>query len=70
MSRSLRLLHLLRLLQSLRGRRHSVTAARLAEDLEVPERTINCDVADLVAQGAPISGEAGVSSAAASSCRP
>jgi len=57
MSRSLRLLNLL---QALRGRRHPVTAARLAEDLEVSERTIYRDVADLVAQGAPISGEAGV----------
>lgn len=57
MSRSARLL---RLLQALRGRRHPVTAARLAEDLEVSERTIYRDVADLIAQGAPISGEAGV----------
>jgi predicted DNA-binding transcriptional regulator YafY len=57
MSRSTRLLHLL---QALRGRRHPVTAARLAEDLGVSERTIYRDVADLMAQGAPISGEAGV----------
>ncbi len=55
-SRSTRLL---RLLQALRGRRHPVTAARLAETLEVSERTIYRDVADLIAQGAPISGEAG-----------
>src|SRR5271156_6729432 len=57
MSRSTRLL---RLLQALRGRRHPVTAARLAQALEVSERTIYRDVADLMAQGAPISGEAGV----------
>jgi predicted DNA-binding transcriptional regulator YafY len=57
LSRSTRLL---RLLQALRGRRHPVTAARLAEALEVSERTIYRDVADLTAQGAPISGEAGV----------
>src|SRR5277367_3886897 len=57
MSRSVRLL---RLLQAMRGRHHPVTAARLAEELEVSERTIYRDVADLMAQGAPISGEAGV----------
>src|SRR5271169_1825979 len=57
MSRSTRLL---RLLQAMRGRRQPVTAARLAEELEVSERTIYRDVADLMAQGAPISGEAGV----------
>src|ERR1700728_2702361 len=57
MSRSTRLLHLL---QALRGRRHPVTAARLAEELEVSERTIYRDVAELMAQGAPISGEAGI----------
>jgi predicted DNA-binding transcriptional regulator YafY len=51
---------LLRLLQAMRGRHHPVTAARLAEELEVSERTIYRDIADLVAQGAPISGEAGV----------
>jgi predicted DNA-binding transcriptional regulator YafY len=57
MSRSARLL---RLLQAMRGRRTPVTAARLAETLEVSERTIYRDVADLIAQGAPIEGEAGV----------
>jgi predicted DNA-binding transcriptional regulator YafY len=44
----------------MRGRRQPVTAARLAEALEVSERTIYRDVADLMAQGAPIEGEAGV----------
>ena len=44
----------------MRGRRQPVTAARLAEALEVSERTIYRDVAELMAQGAPIEGEAGV----------
>ncbi len=57
MSRSTRLLSLL---QAMRGRRQPVTAAQLAEALEVSERTIYRDIADLVAQGAPIDGEAGV----------
>jgi predicted DNA-binding transcriptional regulator YafY len=57
MSRSARLL---RLLQALRGRRYPVTAARLAQELEVSERTIYRDVAELIVQGAPIGGEAGV----------
>ena len=37
-----------------------VTARALAEALEVSERTIYRDIADLVASGAPIDGEAGV----------
>jgi predicted DNA-binding transcriptional regulator YafY len=57
MSRSARLLDLL---QALRGRRRPVTAAQLAADLDVSERTIYRDVATLVAQGAPIQGEAGI----------
>ncbi|MEJ0066571.1 MAG: HTH domain-containing protein [Caulobacteraceae bacterium] len=57
MSRSARLLDLL---QALRGRRQPVTAAYLAEQLEVSERTIYRDVATLMSQGAPIQGEAGV----------
>lgn len=57
MSRSARLL---RLLQAMRGHRRPVTAARLAEALEVSERTIYRDIAELMAQGAPIDGEAGV----------
>jgi predicted DNA-binding transcriptional regulator YafY len=57
MSRSVRLL---RLLQAMRGLHQPVTAARLAETLEVSERTIYRDVAELMAQGAPIEGEAGV----------
>jgi predicted DNA-binding transcriptional regulator YafY len=57
MSRSTRLLSLL---QTMRGRHRPVTAAQLAVELEVSERTIYRDVADLMAQGAPIEGEAGV----------
>jgi predicted DNA-binding transcriptional regulator YafY len=47
-------------LQALRARRHPVTAATLARELEVSERTIYRDLADLAAQGAPIQGEAGI----------
>ena len=50
---------LFRLVQLLRGRRLS-TAAWLAGKLEVSQRTIYRDVADLQAQGVPIDGEAGV----------
>lgn len=57
MSRSARLLLLL---QAFRGRRGPVTAAELARSLEVSERTIYRDLAELAAQGAPIEGEAGV----------
>jgi predicted DNA-binding transcriptional regulator YafY len=56
-SRSARLL---RLLQALRGRRRPVTAAQLASEMEVSERTIYRDLAELASQGAPIEGAAGV----------
>lgn len=56
MRRADRLFQLLRLL-----RRHRLTtAAQLAERLEVSERTIYRDVADLCKSGIPIEGEAGV----------
>lgn len=42
------------------GRGRVVTARRMAEDLEVSERTIYRSIADLVAAGVPIDGEAGV----------
>jgi len=42
------------------GRGRVVTAARLAEQLEVSERTIYRDIQDLMASGVPIDGEAGV----------
>jgi predicted DNA-binding transcriptional regulator YafY len=48
------------LLQALNRRRRAVTAAQLARELEVSERTIYRDLAELAAQGAPVEGEAGV----------
>jgi predicted DNA-binding transcriptional regulator YafY len=50
---------LFRLVQLIRGRRLS-TARFLAARLEVCARTVYRDVADLMAQGVPIEGEAGV----------
>ncbi len=50
---------LFQIVQLIRGRRLS-TAQFLAERLEVSERTVYRDVADLMAQGVPIEGEAGV----------
>lgn len=50
---------LFEIVQLVRGRRLS-TAAFLATRLEVSERTVYRDVADLAAQGVPIEGEAGV----------
>jgi predicted DNA-binding transcriptional regulator YafY len=50
---------LFQLVQLIRGRRLS-TAAWLAQRLEVSERTVYRDVADLQHQGVPIEGEAGV----------
>jgi predicted DNA-binding transcriptional regulator YafY len=43
-----------------RSKRSVVTAARLADNLGVSERTIYRDLADLVRSGVPIRGEAGV----------
>ncbi|RFU45460.1 YafY family protein [Paraburkholderia sp. DHOC27] len=51
---------LLRLTEILRTRRRAVTAAQLAAELVVSERTIYRDVAELMAQGVPIEGGAGV----------
>jgi predicted DNA-binding transcriptional regulator YafY len=56
MRRADRLFHIIQLI---RGRRLT-TAAFLADRLEVSERTIYRDVADLQHQGVPIDGEAGV----------
>jgi predicted DNA-binding transcriptional regulator YafY len=50
---------LFQIVQRSRGRRLS-TARYLAERLEVSERTLYRDVADLMAQGVPIEGEAGL----------
>lgn len=57
MSRSARLLDLI---QALRRHRRPVTAAALAAELDVSERTIYRDVATLAGRGAPIEGAAGL----------
>ncbi|MET0191708.1 MAG: HTH domain-containing protein, partial [Pseudonocardia sediminis] len=54
--RASRLVTLLFVLQ----RRRAATASELAAELEVSERTIYRDVADLSGSGVPIAGEAGV----------
>jgi predicted DNA-binding transcriptional regulator YafY len=56
MRRADRLFHIIQLV---RGRRLT-TAAYLAQRLEVSERTIYRDIADLQVQGVPLEGEAGV----------
>lgn len=48
------------LMDALRGNRRPVTAARLAEQLGVSERTIYRDIQTLGSLGAPLQGEAGV----------
>lgn len=50
---------LFQIVQLIRGRRLT-TAAHLAQRLEVSERTVYRDIADLQNQGVPIEGEAGV----------
>jgi len=50
---------LFEIVHHLRGRRLT-TAAQLSEWLEVSERTVYRDIADLLASGVPIDGEAGV----------
>lgn len=56
MRRADRLFQIIQLLR----RRHVLTAAAIAQDLEVSERTVYRDIADLVRSGVPIAGEAGV----------
>ncbi len=56
MRRADRLFQIIQLLR----RRHVVTAAFLARELEVSERTVYRDIRDLVSSGVPIDGEAGV----------
>ncbi len=51
---------LMRLALEAVAKRYKVTAAQLAEELEVTVRTVYRDVATLVATGAPIRGERGV----------
>ena len=50
---------LFQIVQYLRGGRLT-TAAQLADKLEVSERTIYRDIADLIGSGVPVEGEAGV----------
>ena len=56
MRRADRLFQVIQLLR----RRHVLTAAAIAQELEVSERTVYRDIADLVRSGVPIAGEAGV----------
>jgi len=56
-SKSERLFELLTLLRS---KRYAVTAAQLAERMEVSERTIYRDIQSLIGSGVPIQGEAGI----------
>ncbi|MFA5951185.1 MAG: YafY family protein [Hyphomicrobium sp.] len=51
---------LLKLIQILRRHRKPVTAKLLAHELEISERTVYRDISGLVADGAPIRGEAGI----------
>ena len=51
---------LFQIIQVLRRSRRPVTAEAMATELETSKRTIYRDVADLMAQRAPIRGEAGV----------
>jgi len=56
----MRILRLFAILDRLRVRKHPITAALLAETLDVSIRTIYRDMATLQAMGAPIRGEGGV----------
>ena len=51
---------LIKIVHFLRHRRRAVTAKRIAEEFGICTRTVYRDIQDLVASGAPISGEAGV----------
>lgn len=51
---------LLKVIQLLRRHRRPVTGQRMAEELEVSLRTLYRDMADLITDGVPIRGEAGV----------
>ncbi len=56
MRRADRLFQIIQLLR----RKHVITAAAMAKELEVSERTVYRDIHDLVGSGVPIEGEAGV----------
>ena len=51
---------LFQIIQILRRSTRPVTAAALAEELEISKRTVYRDVADLMGQRVPIEGEAGL----------
>ena len=51
---------LFQIVQLLRRRRTVVTAAQIADKLEISERTVYRDIRDLIQAGTPIDGEAGV----------
>ena len=51
---------LFQIIQILRRSARPVTAAALAEELEISKRTVYRDVADLIGQRVPIDGEAGL----------
>lgn len=51
---------LMRLVQILRRARGPVTAAKMAEELEITVRTVYRDVASLIGNGVPVIGEAGI----------
>jgi predicted DNA-binding transcriptional regulator YafY len=51
---------LFQIVQLLRRRRIVVTAAQIADKLEISERTVYRDIRDLIQAGTPIDGEAGV----------
>lgn len=50
---------LFRIIQILRSRRSAVTGAALADELEISLRSLYRDMAELIAQGVPVRGEAG-----------
>jgi predicted DNA-binding transcriptional regulator YafY len=56
MRRADRLFQVIQLLR----RHHVITAAAIARELEISERTVYRDIRDLVSSGVPIDGEAGV----------
>lgn len=51
---------LMQIIQILRRARRPVTAMRIADELEVTQRTVYRDIASLMANGVPVRGEAGV----------
>ena len=60
MRRADRLFQIITILRARADRRRPTTAQDIAETLEVSVRTVYRDIADLIASGVPIDGEAGV----------